>query len=53
MGWDPLSLIFLNVKDENVEFESYWWHSANKTKERAAQMSVRLAQSERNANLVP
>lgn len=53
MGFDPLSLIFLNIDDENVESDAYWWHSANKTKERAAQINVQLAQTERKASLVP
>ena len=52
MGLDPLSLIFLSVDDENVESEAYLWHSADKTKDRAAKISVQLAQMERKANLV-
>ena len=53
MGLDPLSLIFLNVDDDYVESEAYWWHSADKTKERAAKISVQLAQTESEASLVP
>lgn len=53
MSFDPLSLIFLKVDDENVESDAYWWHSANKTKERAAQLNVHLAQTEMKASLVP
>ena len=53
MGFDPLSLIFIKVEDENVESDPFWWHSQNKTKERAAQINVQLDQTERNASLVP